>query len=41
MQFEEGSVATPFEERSYGIELAMCQRYFNNNIFAYSSPDAA
>jgi len=26
-QFEIGSVATPFEHRSYGKELALCQRY--------------
>jgi len=29
VQFELGSSATPFERRSYGEELAMCQRYFN------------
>lgn len=28
MQFELGLVATPFEWRSYGLELALCQRYF-------------
>jgi hypothetical protein len=28
MQFEKGSCATPFEHRSYGEELALCQRYF-------------
>lgn len=27
IQIEEGSVATPFEHRSYGTELALCQRY--------------
>ena len=26
-QLEEGSVATPFEHRQYGQELALCQRY--------------
>jgi len=28
VQLEEGSNATPFEHRSYGDELARCQRYF-------------
>jgi len=28
VQIEVGSVATPFEHRSYGEELALCQRYF-------------
>jgi hypothetical protein len=28
LQLEVGSVATPFEHRSYGDELARCQRYF-------------
>ena len=27
---EVGSVATPFEHRSYGEELALCKRYFQN-----------
>jgi hypothetical protein len=27
VQFEQGSVATPFERRPYGTELALCQRY--------------
>jgi len=28
VQLELGNVATPFEHRSYGEELALCQRYF-------------
>ena len=28
VQLEEGSVATPFEHRLYGQELALCQRYY-------------
>ena len=28
LQVERGKVATPFEHRSYGEELALCQRYF-------------
>jgi len=28
LQLEEGSVATPFEHRQYGQELALCQRYY-------------
>ena len=28
VQFEVGKVATPFEHRSYGEELASCQRYY-------------
>ena len=28
VQLEEGAVATPFEHRQYGTELALCQRYY-------------
>lgn len=30
-QLEKGSVATPFEYRQYGTELALCQRYYQKN----------
>ncbi len=32
VQLEVGTVATPFEHRSYGEELARCQRYFYSYI---------
>jgi len=32
VQLEEGSVATPFEHRMYGQELALCQRYFRKML---------
>ena len=42
VQLEIGSVATPFEQRPYGMELALCQRYYeispNIQFVAYSSP---
>jgi hypothetical protein len=31
-QLEEGAVATPFERRQYGEELALCQRYYETGI---------
>ena len=34
IQWEKGSVATPFEHRSYGDELARCQRYFQKSAFS-------
>jgi hypothetical protein len=36
VQLEVGSVATPFEHRNYGTELALCQRYYqqrDNTIY--------
>ena len=34
IQMELGSVATPFEHRSVGEELALCQRYYHTTSFA-------
>ena len=33
VQLEVGSVATPFEHRSFGDELARCQRYYTKGYF--------
>ena len=40
VQLEFGSVATPFEHRSYGEELAACQRYTYNYLFGGSTGNA-
>ena len=37
VQLEVGSVATSFERRDYGRELAMCQRYLPGYIYSSSS----
>jgi len=42
IQLEEGEVATPFEQRPYGLELSLCQRYceaidINQMASVYSS----
>lgn len=45
VQLEVGTVATPFEHRPYGAELALCQRYyergFTNSFGASSSTTSA
>ena len=38
-QLEVGPVATPFEHRSYGQELALCQRYFQKLGGSYGTYD--
>lgn len=38
VQLELGKVATPFEHRSYGEELALCQRYYQNSFDAGEAP---
>ena len=34
-QVEVGNTATPFEHRSYGEELALCQRYYEQGNFSW------
>jgi len=35
VQVEEGTVATPFEHRPIGTELALCQRYYTSSAFKF------
>jgi hypothetical protein len=41
VQLEPGTVATPFERRSYGQELILCQRYFETSYPAGTAVGAA
>jgi hypothetical protein len=41
VQLEAGTVATPFERRSYGQELALCQRYYISLTMADSETIAS
>jgi hypothetical protein len=38
VQLEVGSVATPFERRPYGTELALCQRYYAKTFLQETAP---
>ena len=38
VQLEVGEQATPFEHRSFGEELALCQRYFEKSFNAVTTP---
>jgi hypothetical protein len=41
VQLEVGSVATPFEHRQYGQELALCQRYYEKTYDITTAPATA
>lgn len=41
VQLEVGTVATPFEHRSYGEELALCQRYYEKSYSQGTAPGTA
>lgn len=36
VQLEPGEVATPFEHRPYGLELLLCQRYYEEGTFNWT-----
>jgi len=38
VQLEQGSVATPFESRPFGEEVALCQRYFQKSYDIATAP---
>ena len=41
VQLEEGSVATPFEQRPIGTELALCRRYYEKSYALGTAPATA
>ena len=38
VQLEAGTVATPFEHKSYGVELAECKRYYQKSFLYDTAP---
>ena len=38
VQLEEGPVATPFEHRPFGLELSLCQRYYEKSFSLGTTP---
>jgi hypothetical protein len=38
VQLEAGTTATPFEQRLYGTELSLCQRYFSSSFVVGTAP---
>jgi len=40
VQLEKGSVATPFEFRSFASELALCERYYQKSYYMADGPGA-
>jgi len=38
VQLESGSVATPFEQRPYGLELQLCRRYYEQSLVSAATP---
>jgi len=41
VQLESGPITTPFERRSYGAELALCQRYYEKSYDTETAPGTA
>lgn len=41
VQLEAGTVATPFERRSYGQELALCRRYYKKGLVVNGNGNSA
>jgi hypothetical protein len=41
VQLEAGAIATPFERRPFGLELSLCQRYYEKSYPLTQAPGAA